>query len=592
MSLLRCSGFFALLLLLLLCLCVTLTVSVATATTTQMEAATELDPLSATRSKGLMRAKVGQMLTKRETEMPNVIRRQPAVAKQVVGDEQTNSAPQPRLNPSLPLSPLFDEFRNQMTFRNKIDHPTVVPPQFDAALFQSKYCRGVDKVMVPTVENPFFFFHLPKTGGMSLRDFLYRDVFLPRLFPDMLTRNERSPTNGILTPCYNMHCVHNLTEAVNITSCSSIFLGHFFPFEIISELHRVQLQLLPFTEKIYSPPTMSPTMSPTATPTAQVTTNTNSGSNHEAGKSEDTGEKKFNGIFPPSGTFHLDACPRWQDLSPAPLRIADAATTTITTSSTTSSTSSTSTTNSKRGPASAPTRHVLQDRVLNSNDRIFWDSLRKSYCCVILRNPYQRAVSGYYEFGYPLTNLTLSKYLATHSTEEFLYISSSYVNAQTAILGGEPNPENVNHLTLQVAKRVLSHCVVGIQEDMTAFVTMLSAALSTSGAKLNSINSFKKKNIPSHVLEDRRALNKTDFKLRMAPYLALDDELWRFARDRLIPIQRDILMANELANFQQLMTAQTRNSSSSVTTRTNYNRAKPTVTDTATISASYNATSI
>jgi len=75
------------------------------------------------------------------------------------------------------------------------------------------------------VHRPFFFFHLPKTGGTSLRDVFHNNLFI---------------NDTVFRPCKKVPCkAKSVTYDVNISSCAVAFLGHFKPWETIDELMKI-----------------------------------------------------------------------------------------------------------------------------------------------------------------------------------------------------------------------------------------------------------------------------------------------------------------------------------------------------------------
>jgi hypothetical protein len=180
---------------------------------------------------------------------------------------------------------------------------------------------------------------------------------------------------------------------------------------------------------------------------------------------------------------------------------------------------------------------------LTASDPLFWAALDRTRCATVVRNPFTRAISGYYQFGFPETNLTAREYIDRFGVQQFLYISSSYVNGQTAILGGQNNPELVNRDTLRHAKRLLQQCIVGVQENMNQFVEAVARALSIPPYLLSSMRRWNEKDKKTKtVSKTRLAMDMVWFRVITMPFLSLDMELWSYAGE-LATQQRELLFA-------------------------------------------------
>ncbi len=403
----------------------------------------------------------------------------------------------------------------------------------------------------PTLDEPFFFFHLPKTGGTSIREFLFRDYFKsmntvkdrlmktsnnkrvqqhPNYVKVMhsVMKGDNEQFDGIIAPCYQVDCDFNMTKptrdsTINATSCGRVFLGHFYPFQALSNLLRIQVGIV---EPSPSLPSLSET-------------------------------KEGHSRLPREIPF----CSRWTSV------IGHSANNiSLTSSSLRGMIGKMSSTQPAVSAESMQIetdrlKQLLQSRDLTGQDPIFWQVLDRTRCITVLRNPFQRAISGYYEFGYPMTNLTLTEYLNRHSVRDFLWVSTSYANAQTAILGGELDPFKVDRQTLLNAQKLLHQCIVGIQEDMPSFVNMVSMALSLpslppgamgrssnvvslQSSRLGHYNSLKDKN--STLQAERQTFNSTHFRELVRPYLSLDYELWLYAKEIVIKRQKEVLFRKDM----------------------------------------------
>ena len=259
------------------------------------------------------------------------------------------------------------------------------------------------------------------------------------------------PRGSVLVPCENCECACDILKIANQASCSTSFLGHFYPYQIISQLHRIQ-----------------------------------------------------SGI-----DMEQMACSRWKDLDATQYK--------------------------KRlmqvQREGRDTKSMENMPLLTFHDDLFWKSINKSLCATVLRNPYSRAISGYYEFGYPTTNLSASEYIQAYGMDKFMHISSTDYNKQTAVLSGDPSRSVTDLDSLKAAKSLLEKCIVGVQEDFRGFVWALSKLFSipaATRAKLKRFNSSKTK--LSNLSQDRVAMNMTWFHEAASPYLSLDMELWQYAQ--------------------------------------------------------------